>query len=101
MAFAWEWHVVQGLSIQMSLRYLKAPLNDFVLIFLKKYFSRVHLPTFNVSDNTGQFKIVKKSYTQQFSQIYFARLQSLRPLIIMQSGGKHFTVIKYFMLKSI
>jgi hypothetical protein len=52
------------------------------------YLLRTHLPSFNVSDNTGQFKIVKKAYTQQFSQIYFARLQSLRPLIIMQSGGK-------------
>lgn len=46
------------------------------------YFSREKISFLNVSDKTGQFKILKKNFTQQFSQIYFARLQALRPIIL-------------------
>jgi len=54
-------------------------MSDFILAL---YFFRDNIPTFNVSDQTGQFKIAKKNFTQQFSQIYFARLQALRPIIL-------------------
>lgn len=54
-------------------------MSDFILVL---YFFRDNIPTFNVSDQTGQFKIAKKNFTQQFSQIYFARLQALRPIIL-------------------
>lgn len=44
--------------------------------------NREKVLSYNVSDNTGQYKILKKTFTQQFSQIYFARLQALRPVIL-------------------
>lgn len=45
-------------------------------------FSRAKTSSFNVSENTGQFKIIKKTFNQQFSQIYSARIQALRPVIL-------------------
>ena len=50
--------------------------------FIGALFFRTKASSFNVSENTGQFKIIKKTFTQQFSQIYFARLQALRPVIL-------------------
>ena len=44
--------------------------------------NREKVLSFNVSDNTGQYAILKKTFTQQFSQIYYARLQALRPVIL-------------------
>lgn len=55
-------------------------------------FFRDNIPTFNVSDKTGQFKIAKKNFSQQFSQIYFARLQALRPIILKRLAALDGTI---------